>query len=707
MFQKEIQKSLVLQQDGSDCGVACLKMLLRYYGSDASLERLRELSGTNKQGTTLLGLYQAANALGFETEGCEADIEALIEHAQPVILHVLMEGNLQHYVVCFPSQNDDFLIADPACGIKAYSAAALKAIWISGKCLTVKPTPQLQSVALQKNQKKKWLLQILRDDWGLLAAAAVLGVGMAVLGMVMAVFSQKLIDDILPARQFSKLYVGIGLVAFLLLVRVGLESLRTYILMRQAKQFNNRIVANFYDTLLNLPKSFFDTRKVGDLTARLNDTGRIQRVISQLAGSALIDLLTVLVSCGFLLHYSWQVGLGTLIIIPFYFALLYRFHKPISEAQRSVMTAYAHNESNYISTLQGIGVIKNFGKQSIFGNLNRLVYGHFQETIFGLGQIQLRLNVWASVAGVLIVVGALGFTSWQVLQSQLKTGELMAIVGIVSSLLPSVSNLALIAIPLNEARIAFERMFEFVGISPENHAYIDEEETISLFENLTIRDLSFRFAGRSPLLKNINLSLWRGEIVGLMGESGSGKSTLLQIIEKFYTPESGQITLNDTIDWNKISPENWRQLIATVPQEVQLFNGTLLENILLGETTTEAELLAFCDEYGFLPFIECLPQGFATIVGEEGVNLSGGQKQMLALMRALFKRPQLLILDEATSAMDKHTERFVLQLLASLRSQMAILSVSHRTDMLHKHCDRVYELEKGALHEILPQFQGR
>ncbi len=731
---KQLQKqakTFILQQDSSDCGVACLRSLLKYYGSDASLERLRELSGTTPQGTSLLGLYQAANSLGLEAEGCEADIAALIEHNQPTILHVLLEGNLEHYVVWYSPLTPDggtnkippsgvrtvrraglFLIGDPAVGLVEWTAEDLEKVWVSHKCLIAKPKLDLVKIENQQKAKKEWLLKLLQDDWGLLATASLLGLFMAILGVVMALFSQKLIDDILPSKQYTKLYGGLALVTFLLLVRVGIESLRSYILLRQSNQFNNRMVGGFYDTLLALPKSFFDARKIGDLIARLNDTARIQRVISQLAGSVLIDVLMVLVSSGFLFFYSWQVALGIVAFMPLYFWLLYRFNKPITTHQRSVMAAYSQSESNYINTLQGIRVIKNFGRQSIFGNLNRTIYGTFQENLFRLGKIQIRLNVWASVLGILILIGTLAVTSYQVLKGQLKTGELMAVLGMASSLLPSVANLALIAIPLNEAKIAFERMFEFAGLSPER---IDGK-IISSFESLEIKNLSFRFAGRKPLLTNINLNIRSGEVVGIMGESGSGKTTLLQIIEKFYAPENAEIMVNQTTNWQEVSTENWRSLVTVIPQEVHIFNGTLLDNILLGVDSSEETIVDFCQKYDFETFIDSLPQGLATIVGEEGVKLSGGQKQMLAFMRALFKinasdQPQLLILDEATSAMDKNTERFVLELLVRLRHRMAILSISHRTDILQRYCDRVYELDNGTFthsgtHEQLLQTQN-
>jgi ATP-binding cassette, subfamily C, bacteriocin exporter len=278
-LQKQAAKTFVQQQDSSDCGVACLRSLLKYYDGDASLERLRELSGTSPQGTTLLGLYQAAQALGLEAEGCEDDIEALIKHNQSAILHLSLENNRQHYVVWYgviasskSMEEVKHLIGDPAKGITTLTTEELGKVWVSHKCLTVKPKANLVKVQTQQQAKKAWLLKLLQDDWELLATASLLGLLMAILGMIMAIFSQKLIDDILPSKQYTKLYGGIGLVTFLLLVRVGLDSLRSYLLLRQSTQFNNRMTGGFYNTLLHLPKSFFDARKIGDMVARLNDT---------------------------------------------------------------------------------------------------------------------------------------------------------------------------------------------------------------------------------------------------------------------------------------------------------------------------------------------------------------------------------------------------------------------------------------------------
>jgi ABC-type bacteriocin/lantibiotic exporter with double-glycine peptidase domain len=704
-----VKKTFIRQHDSSDCGVACLRSVLRFYGGDVSLERLRELSGTSTQGTTLLGLYEAASKIGFDAEGCEAEISDLKDHNQPTILHVLVDGNLQHYVLWYGystihnktyQQNEGnsavHLVGDPARGIVELSDQELGAVWQSKKCLTLKPNVTLKQAEQQSREKKTWFINLIREDQGMLIAAALLGLMMAVLGMVMAVFSQKLVDDILPSKNYMKLFSGIGLVTFLLLIRIGMESLHAYILMRQSKDFNNRIIGYFYDNLLNLPKLFFDSRKTGDLVARMNDTARIQKVVSQLSGQVLIDILVVFVSIGFLFFYSWQVAAALLVCLPFYFFLIFSFRNPISVEQRRVMSSYALNEGNYINTLQGIRPVKSFNRQGVFSRLNRMVYGIYQDHIFDLGKIQLRLNVYASICGVIMLISILSYTSYQVLQGNLKSGELMAILGMSSSLLPSVANLALLAVPVNEARIAFERMFEFTSLDPES-AVSGQDDTNFTFESLRIDNITFRFPGRKVLLNDFSLNVKKGEIIGIVGESGCGKSTLIQLIERFYSPESGALILNEEIKISFISLAVWRDHVAAVQQDVYIFNGTVLDNILLGKEIGDAEVEQFFNQEPFFSFVSTLPQGLATLIGEEGLNLSGGQKQWIGLMRAILVKPQLLLLDEATSAMDAQSENKVLDLLQELKSDMGVIYVSHRLHTLPRLCDRIYVLEKGSL----------
>jgi ATP-binding cassette subfamily B protein len=466
-------------------------------------------------------------------------------------------------------------------------------------------------------------------------------------------------------------------------------------LLRQSKDFNNRIIDFFYKHLLQLPKPFFDTRKIGELTARLNDTSRIQKVISQLAGNVIIDALMTLVATIFIFVYSPAVGIGCIVFMPLFFLLIYRYNKSIMQGQRNIMSSYAQTESNYISTLQGIEPIKNYNKQNLFRESNQTIYNNYQTKIFSLGKIQINLSFVANGFAVVFLMSVLTYASYQVLHRHLKTGELMAILGMAGSLLPSVANLALVSIPLNEAKIAFDRMFEFTGIEPEKNT--DKVSMIS-FEKLQVKNLSFRFAGRSPVLKNISFEVNKGEIIAVMGENGGGKSTLTQILQKHYEKENGEIIINQKILLDNISLHHWRNIISVVPQNIHIFNGTIIENIAFDDAQKNTQaVLNFLQEYGFTKFIDALPQSFMTIVGEEGINLSGGQKQMIALARALYHKPQLLILDEATAAMDKQSEQFVLQLLQQLKQNTAVIFITHRLHVLKNFCDRIYILENGII----------
>ncbi|MFD0863638.1 peptidase domain-containing ABC transporter [Sungkyunkwania multivorans] len=691
--KKRISKTIVRQQDQTDCGVACLLSLIKYYEGDGSLEKLRELSGTNRQGTTLLGLYQAANQLGFDAQGCEANIQAIIDHRTPLILHVLIDERLEHYIICYRYENGKFVIGDPAKGIYELSAKELEAIWVSRTCLTLAPNDEFVKAKAIARSKKVWFLTLLKEDYKLLGISIGIGVTMAVLGTSMAIFSQKLIDDILPSNDLKRLLTGLALLSFLLMARVGFSTLRELFLIRQSKDFNNRIIDKFYDSLLRLPKAFFDTRKIGELVARLNDTNRIQRVIKFLASNLLIDILSAIVALSFLYYYSWKIGLIATINLPIYFLIIYGFNSKIITAQKEVMQGYASSESHYINSMQGIASIKNHNGLNIFKKLNQLIYGNFQQKVFDLGKIKIRLSLFSGIAGVLFLIAVLGFGSYQVYQQAMSLGELMAVLGMAGTLMPAITNLALVAIPINEAKIAFQRMFEFASMQQE----VTDGTHIEKFDSLEISDLTFRFAGRSRLLKGVNMKVHKGECVAIVGESGSGKSTLGQLLQKFYQKESGNIIVNGKMDLDGIAMESWRNHIGVVSQDIHLFNGTVLDNILMGTEDSVENVVKFVQQHGFEPFFSQFPQGLGTIVGEEGINLSGGQRQVVALARVLYKRPQLLILDEATAAMDRNTEKFTLRLLERLKDELTVILISHRLHTLKNFADRIYVLEDGKV----------
>ena len=696
--KKHIAKTFVRQHDQADCGVACMAAIIQYHGGTTRLEKLRELSGTTRQGTTLLGLYQAASECGLSAQAFEAESTAnLKEVTMPVILHVLLENKLQHYMVCYGHYQGTFILGDPAKGLIELSAQELAAIWQSKALLTLTPGKNFTKAEEVNTGKKRWLRNLVKEDLPVLSIAMVIGLMMAVLGLTTAIFSQKLIDEILPAKDTERLILGLVLLLVLLLARGGMGYLRGFFLIRQSKDLNLRMIKQFYDALLYLPKRFFDTRKTGELVARMNDTRRIQATISHVLGNIVIDALVIVVAIVFVMVYSWPVGLVVLGGLPIYLLIVWYFNARIINAQKEVMQTYAMNESNYVDTIQGMGIIKSMNKQEVFSKVTNTIYGIFQGKIFALGKLNIRYGWVSDATGVILIISVFGLSSWLVLQDTLQLGEMVAVLSMAGSVIPSVNRLAIANIQIKEAKVAFDRMYEFAAIPAEFDKHDKRSQKIKYFEKLTIESLNFRFPGRKRLLENINLAITKGEIIALLGESGSGKSTILQILQKFYEPESGKIIVNRNIEWDTIHHQEWRKLLGVVPQEIKIFSGSLLDNICLGNTQKEAEgIVSFCQEYGFDQYFKEFPQNYLTILGEEGVNISGGQQQLVALARALYQKPQLLLLDEATSAMDRNMEQFVLSLLHKIKENAGVILVTHRVKPA-RQADRIYILQGGAV----------
>ncbi len=697
-ISKRVKKAFVQQKDQADCGVACLLSVIRFYGGAAKLERLRELSGTSRNGTTLLGLFQAAQEVGLIAEAYEADIANLRKLTEPCILHVIKEEKFQHYVIYYGYYNGTYLISDPATGVREIEEKDLVEQWQSKALLLLKSSPALVQKRERNTERWKWLLNLIKRDVNILGTALVLGIFITVLGLSTAIFSQKLIDVILPQRDLTRLLIGVGLLSVLLFAQNGLSYMRQLFLIRQSRDFNNRIINNFYQSLLKLPIPFFLNRKTGDLIARMNDTSRLQQTITYLFANVMIDVLLIVVAAVYILYYSTLLGLFVLLSVPCFFFLTWYYNQPILEGQKKVMAAHSANESNYVDTIQGISTIKISNKESFFADITKAVYGFFQTQIFDLGKVGIHFGFWASIVSIVFIVSTLLFSSMLVLSESIMLGALVAIFQMASQLIPAANRLAMTNIQIQEARVAFDRMHEFTSLEGEQNVSIAKEK-INSIDVLEVRNLSFRFPGRSRILEQISFSVKKGEMVALLGESGCGKTTILHILQKFLKPESGNININNLYDIGEINSHEWREQIAVVPQQVKIFNGTLIDNICLGDSLNEApQVIQFCKNYGFDEYFESFPQSYITLLGEEGVNISGGQRQLVALARALYQGPNLLLLDEATSAMDRKTEEKMLRMLMSLKNKMAIILVTHRVQSV-KLADCIYIIEDGQVVE--------
>lgn len=695
---KKAHASFVLQHDSSDCGIACLLSIVKYYKGDTSVERLRELSGTNRDGTTLLGLYQAATHIGFNSEAYEADIDSVIKHNQPVILHVsIPEGD--HYVVLYGYDGHNFIIGDPAKDIQLWSMDTLDTVWQSKYCLLLYPNDSFQLNSSIKKKKWNWVISLIREDYSILLISAIMGIVIAVLGLTMAIFSQKLIDDILPNKDLSKLWVGTVLLLFLLTARTAVFTLRQYFLLRQEKAFNKRIISLFYDHLLFLPKMFFDNRKTGDIVARLNDTRRIQSVIFQLFSNTIIDVFIVSISLLFLFLYSTQISLIVIGPTLLLFYIMHRHGLKITKMQQNVMNSYALSENNFIESVQGFTTIKHYNKQYLFDIRNKKIYGEYINNVFNLGLVNTRLTCLSSICTIVILGSILSYGSMLVLNNEMLLGELMAILTVMNTMIPSIISLALVITSVKEAKVALNRIFEFIHIETENKHIIPPPISEERIESISFQNVSFRFPGKPLLLKNISLKIERGKITWIIGESGSGKSTISNLLSRLYSIDSGIIMLNQSRSIHRINLKTWRSFLGVAAQDTYIFDGNIMDNICF-ENKDPNILLKFLHQYGFNQYIDSLPQGIYTPVGENGIKLSGGQRQLISLARALFTNPQILILDEVTSAMDQKMELLVLKILSKIKKEIPILFITHKLQLLHDDSDTICILNDGEISNI-------
>jgi ATP-binding cassette, subfamily C, bacteriocin exporter len=517
-------------------------------------------------------------------------------------------------------------------------------------------------------------------DIKLLIITVILGICSSLLGLSTAVFAQKLIDNIVPKNDTALLIQGVMLFAGLLVLKLVLGYCQSYIGLVHGKRFNLTLIDSFFQKLLFLPKKFFDENKTGGLITRMHDSSAIHGTITFIVNTLLLNVINVAISAMFLFHYAVPLGLIALASFPIFLisAMLSK-----GEMRRKIARMYeasADNENNYISSIQNADLIKTHNKQDFFTHLNYATYNQLQESSMASGKAGLVFGLTSEAIGTFFYLLMLTYASYQTVVGNMTIGELTATLGVATGILWPIGALGNAVLHLQSASVAFDRMYEVISnereVIPSDDQHKLMVRDIKLIE---FRNIFFSYDKETCVLEDVSFSVRQGEIACIFGKNGAGKSTILNLIMRLYKPDSGVIAF-DGINAEQLSVLNLRDRLAIVSQQTRLFEGMVIRNICLSDSEEDYRAaVSYLGELGFDKYISSIKDGYSGIISENGKNLSGGQKQIIALARALNKRPDVLLMDEATSALDGDSETFVIAKLKEFAANGGIvIMISHR-----------------------------
>lgn len=682
---------LVKQYDQKDCGPAALLSILKYYDGNSSLPYLRELCNTNLQGSTMLDLVNAAKSLGFKAIGASGEYDDLMIEKMPCIAHVVIDESLNHFVVVYKIEKTKIYISDSGKGKYWLSKDEFLKIWKSKAVILIKPEKEL--LKMQTPQWYNWIYSYIKKEESWVYQSLFLGVVYTLLGLVTAFVIQLIIDKLIPQKDYTQIFYSGLFLILVFLIKSTAGFLRQRFLIILNKNLNTNINADFLEHLFKLPKKFFDTRKIGEITARINDAIRIQRAIWQIVGVTIIDVFVVISSFAFMFYFSEMLALLSLCLIPIYGLVLLLSTKKIKSQQNEVMKGYALVESNYFDSLKGVDEIMGYNTGHSYSKINKFFFGNYQEKIKTLGFTQSNLNLFAEAFGSLIIIGILILGSIWVIEGKFLVGEMMATFTLLSSIIPAVNRFVDANIMLQETSIASTRLMDMILVDKE---YNNGNLPFVLREKLSIQNGAFSWNGRRNLFENVNITIPKGKVTSLWGNSGAGKSTIVQVLQRKYKLQSGSV-LCDQTDVEDINLSDYRKNIAVVPQSIKIFNGTIADNIMVGRSIQEFSFLQKrINELGLIPFYERFEFGLYTIIGENGRELSGGEKQLLSITRALLFNPEILIIDEGLSGIDIELELMIFELIKKHAQKKAVLLITHNLNSIIK-TDFVYILANGTI----------
>jgi len=688
---------LIKQHDIKDCGAACLASVSSHYGLKMPIAKIRQICHTDTRGTNVLGLIQGLEQMGFNAKGVKGGIDALPELPLPAIAHIIVNGQMYHYVVIYKVAKHKITVMDPAKGkLEDYKIEDFSKIW-TGVLILLEPNEYFEQRD-EKTSLYKRFWNLVQPHKSILIQALIGALVYTILGLSTSIYIEKITDYVLidgNKRLLNLLSLGMIVI---LLFQIFIGAMKSVLVLKTGQKMDKHLILGYYKHLLKLPQRFFDTMKVGEIISRVNDAVKIRTFINDASIQIFVNIFIIIFSFALMFTYYWKLALITALVIPFYFLVYWITNKLNKKAERQLMEESAELESHLVESITSVKTIKQFGVETFANNKTDNAFSKLLKTIYASVMNALFSGNFSEFLSRIFTIVLLWAGSGYVIDRVITPGELLSFYALIGYFTGPVSQLIGMNKTIQNALIAADRLFEIMDLEREENT--DKLElTKENIGDIEFKEVSFSYGSRTEVFTNFNCFIKKGQTTAIVGESGSGKTTLASLVQNLYPLKAGKIMIGD-YDINFISNYSLRSLVSVVPQQIDLFSGNVIENIALGEDFPDIQkILNITKNLGILSFVEKLPSGFQTYLGENGALLSGGQKQRIAIARALYKNPEILILDEATSSLDTESELVIQNTLQEFKNQgKTMIVIAHRLSTI-SNANTILVMKDGKIIE--------
>nr|WP_162097444.1 peptidase domain-containing ABC transporter [Mycolicibacterium rhodesiae] len=697
----------VFQVDEMDCGAASLAIVCRYYGRNVSLSRIRDTVHTAIDGTSLLGIARGAESIGLAVRTAKVSKSRIDEMPLPAIAH--WEGN--HWFVVYAVDRDRVRVSDPAFGRRRLKRSDFESKW-SGYAAFFAYTDALEE-APEENSRVRWLLGFFKPYRRALLTALLLALLAAGAEMLIPVLSKFIVDDVIRDQDSQLLTLLVGGMFGALGLTVIVTLAQRLLLSRIAVHVDRASLDMLSEKLLALPMSYFHARRTGDIERRLNGMRVIRQFLVQQGVQAVAAAAQLAVAIAIMFAFSWSLAILYLATAPLYGLLMWFSRSRLRPTYDALEEAWGKYQSRQIDSIKGIETVKAMGAES---SLQRLLLGQFNNLSDKLYRADLTVMLY-DAALQLVSFLSLALFLWvgalEAVHGRLTVGELVSFNALVLLANAPIVTVLMLWDQLQYSSILLGRLNDILEQEPEQGEDRSALTPVrSLSGHVRFQRMSFEYPGtaNARVLDEIDFEVRPGARVAIVGRSGSGKTTLIKCLSGLLVPTSGAIVF-DGADLTALDMRQLRRHIGFVLQDNHMFDATIAENIAFGEGQPDLERVIWAARVAnAAEFIERLPLGYETRIGETGLLLSGGQRQRVAIARAVYHRPPVLVFDEATSALDSESERAVKENLDELLEGRTSFVIAHRLSTV-RDADIILVLEKGRLvergsHDELMERQG-